>query len=91
MVEDGEKWTVPSGHAIGLLVPKDEVVKDVVIVSAPRCKARVGASTMVAFSAGVDGCADVDLWDCQPACRAADGPHTTQLGVDIALASQYSW
>lgn len=90
LLHDDEQRAVPARHAVGLLVPEDQVLKVLVVVAA--ILVRVGQQRGVDLAALVGGRAYVDLWwSAWTSPTAGKRTLTTQLGVDTALASQYSW
>lgn len=63
LVDHGEQRTVPTRHAVGLLIPEDEVLEILLFVAAVGVW--VGQQALVDFTTLVGGRAYVNLWDCQ--------------------------
>lgn len=89
LLHDNEQRAVPPRHAVGLLVPEDQVLEILVVV--PAIFVLGGQQRGVDLAALVGGRAYVDLWGSAGASCTWLDMLTTQLGVDTALASQYSW
>jgi hypothetical protein len=89
LLHDDEQRAVPPRHAVGLLVPEDQVLKVVLVVA--TLFVVVGQQCGVDLATLVGGRAYVDLWWSARSSRTWQCMLTTQLGVDTALASQYIW
>jgi hypothetical protein len=86
-----EQRTVPPRHAIGLLIPEDQVLKVFLVVSSIRVL--IGQQLLVVFATSIGRRPYMQLLDCQSPmpCFEEEWVLTTQLGVCSALASQYNW
>ena len=86
-----EQRTVPPRHAIGLLIPEDEVLEVFLVI--PSIRVLVGQQLLVVFATSIGRRPYMQLLDCQSPmpCFEEAWVLTTQLGVCSALASQYSW
>jgi hypothetical protein len=60
LLHDDEQRAIPTRHAVGLLVPEDQVLKVFLLV--PAIFVLVGQQRGVDLAALVSGRTDVDLW-----------------------------
>lgn len=86
-----EQRTVPPRHAVGLLIPEDQVLKVFLLV--PSIRVLVGQQFLVVFATSIGRRPYMQLLDCQSPMPYFEEEWvlTTQLGVCSALASQYNW